>query len=81
MNYHYNKDLSNAEFEIKVDTESLYGYFEHNILGDNCGGGLWFETLEGGVLALIDYDGVFELPSEVRKALVADSIVVDADFA
>lgn len=41
-----------------------YYYFEHNELGDECGGGLWFEGRE-----LIDYDGVYALPREVVSML------------
>ena len=38
------------------------GYFEHDDLGE--GGGLWFTDWE-----LVDYDGVYELPEEVVKAI------------
>ena len=38
------------------------GYFEHDDYGE--GGGIWFTDWE-----LVDYDGVYELPEEVEKAI------------
>lgn len=35
-------------------------YFEHNRVGDDCAGHMWFENR-----TLIDYDGVFELPKQI----------------
>jgi len=40
------------------------GSFEHNELGEDWGGGLWFEGTN-----LTDYDGVSDLPKEVAKWL------------
>ena len=52
-------------FTVEIfDDRPERGYFEHNLLGDECGGGLWFEGKN-----LIDYDGVFELPKEVIWAV------------
>ena len=67
MTRQYDLDISTADFEIKIDTATNYGYFEHNELGDECGGGLWFQ--DG---ALTDYDGVYELPKQVETALRAN---------
>ena len=63
--YNFNQDLSTENFTVLVDTDALYGYFEHNEYGDELGGGLWFD-LAG---ELVDYDGVYELPKEVGLAL------------
>ena len=41
-------------------------YFEHNRLGENCAGGMWFENK-----TLIDYDGVFDLPKEVLEHMLS----------
>lgn len=41
-------------------------YFEHNRLGDECSGGMWFEGKE-----LVDYDGVFALPKAVVDYLIS----------
>lgn len=73
MTYHYNIDLSTENYEVKVDTEDHYGYFEHHRLGDESAGGLWFAGRK-----LIDYDGVFELPAEVKLTLRAAGYNVDA---
>ena len=50
-----------------------YGYFEHNVLGEDGGtGGLWFEGRR-----LVDYDGVFELPSTVKSILADLGYILD----
>lgn len=59
------KTIQTQHFEVGYHTDQKHGWFEHNELGDECGGGLWFD--DSG--ALIDYDGVYELPSEVVQAL------------
>lgn len=59
-------------FEVGIHDDKRRGYFEHNELGDECGGGLWFH--DG---ALIDYDGVYELPREVIRTLAANGIDVE----
>ena len=63
---------------VKIDTASLYGYFEHR--DGTEGGGLWFERLDSGALELLDYDGVFELPRPVVAALRAAGYVLDETF-
>jgi len=40
-------------------------YFEHNILGEECAGSMWFEKK-----TLVDYDGVFELPKDVINMML-----------
>ena len=47
-------------------------YFEHNGLGEDRAGGLWFDGA-----TLDDYDGVFALPREVGRALIQLGITVD----
>ena len=64
MSYNFNVVINTKNFEVGVDEEAQYGYFEHNELGDECGGGLWFSGK-----TLRDYDGVCGLPREVEKAL------------
>jgi len=41
-------------------------YFEHNTVGEDFAGHMWFED---GVL--IDYDGVFSLPNDVMQQMTA----------
>lgn len=71
-NYNFTISLNTKNFEIKIDPENSYGYFEHNHVGDMCAGGLWFNNK-----TLVDYDGVFELPKEVTDALYEAQYNVD----
>ena len=52
-------------FEIGIHEDKLKGWFEHNTLGDECGGGLWFDP-DG---TLYDYDGIYRIPLEVLESL------------
>ena len=58
-------------FEVVLLSETR-GYFEHHELGDNCGGGLWFDDNE-----LVDYDGVYYLPDEVLDVLESVGINIE----
>lgn len=58
--------LGSQNYEVKISPKTNYGYFEHLELGDESGGGLWFDR----GMFLIDYDGVYELPSEVKDSLI-----------
>jgi hypothetical protein len=76
----YTVDLSTANFEIKIHPSAGYGYFEHNELGDECGGGLWFTSCPPFAGELVDYDGVTHLPKEVDIALRANNYYLDDTF-
>lgn len=76
--YQVLKSIQSGKFTVELH-EQNHGCFEHNTLGDECGGELWFETISG-VCHLIDYDGVYALPSDVWKALEAEGIVVEENF-
>jgi hypothetical protein len=88
MTYNFNKKIQVGKFEIQVDEAEKYGYFEHDELGDEAGGGLWFslgETHEGEPtedprLQLSDYDGMYYLPQEVAAGLRRLGYVVDESF-
>lgn len=67
-------------FTLEVDVVKLYGWFEDDEVGDENGGGLWFELMPDGRLELTDYDGVVELPAAVKAALIAEGIHVDDIF-
>ena len=64
--YDFRTTIGTQNYTIGIDAKALYGFFEHNELGDESGGGLWFDK----EFQLIDYDGVFELPSEVKNVLI-----------
>lgn len=63
---HERRKIKTANFTIQLDRPDR-GYFEHDRRGDEHAGGLWFNGND-----LIDFDGVHELPKEVRDALIAD---------
>ena len=68
--------ITTDNFTVEIfDETPARGYFEHEVLGDEWGGGLWFE---GKIL--VDYDGVFELPKEVIQALRDLGFYVDPEF-
>jgi len=75
MKYNFNCKLGTQNYSIEIDTKAKYGYFEHDRLGDQSGGGLWFDKN----LTLTDYDGVYDLPSEVRNVLIMFGMC-DKDF-
>lgn len=64
--YEFTLVLDTKNFEVRVDPEAQYGYFEHHRYGDEQAGGLWFADK-----VLLDYDGVYELPKEIEDALSA----------
>ena len=68
----YNFDRINAveKYMVKIDSVAQYGFFENVIDGGE--GGLWFEDN-----ALVDYDGVFELPRHVIVAIAQLGFNVD----
>jgi len=52
--------MKSKHFNIWMEPTNEYAYFEHDEVGDDIAGGMWFNNKE-----LVDYDGVFELPSEI----------------
>jgi hypothetical protein len=71
------KTINTKRFEVgihdKVEGVIRTGWFEHNELGDEYGGTLWFED-DG---TLYDYDGVYMVPLEVLTALKAEGFNVE----
>jgi hypothetical protein len=64
---------------VRVDTDAQYGYWEYR--DGTEGGGLWFAKCDGATaLELVDYDGAFELPRAVVRALRAAGYVLDETF-
>ena len=62
---------------IHIFDDHFRGYFENDETG--VGGELLFER-RGDVIELIDYDGVFELPRPVFKALGEQGIHMEPEF-
>lgn len=71
--YNYER-VTVGHYEVAIDKKEQYGYFEHDELGDESGGGLWFVNN-----ALEDYDGVYELPKDVIKGI--EQLGFNADYA
>ena len=63
-------------YDIQADPMKQYGSFE--MYSDDgeyyAEGGLWFEKGE-----LVDYDGIFELPSVIKKQLIKWGFEVDGE--
>lgn len=78
--YKWTKEVDNGRYTIKIAEPDLYGCFEHNELGEERGGGLWFFKNDDARLELQDYDGVVALPKSVAKSLVELGIVLDESF-
>lgn len=74
--YNYNQVINTRNFEIHIDLDAKYGFFEHKLLGEDCAGGLWFDDC----MFLNDYDGVFELPGEVIRELSSRSYIDAEEF-
>jgi hypothetical protein len=75
MSYTFNKVKKVGKWEVSIDEESMYGYFEHDDFGE--GGGIWFEKNADGVLEVSDFDGVFQLPNDVISVIRELGFVVE----
>lgn len=75
--YNFDKTTTVGKYEVKIDSQAQYGYFEHETLGEDRGGSLWFSNDE-----LVDYDGpcVSGLPKDVVTAIESLGFKVDSDF-
>lgn len=71
--YNFDWKIQSGPYEIGIDMEEDYGYFEHASAG--IGGGLWFERGH-----LVDWDGLEYLPKLVITGLCEVGIVVDEEF-
>lgn len=81
--HEYSVVIKTANFEIKISPATMYGYFEHDHLGEECSGGLWFDTCQVAAdqgLELFDCDGTPELPGEVKEALAQAGYIVGEEF-
>ncbi len=50
--YQVLKSIQSGKFTVELH-EQNHGCFEHNTLGDECGGELWFETISGATSKLL----------------------------
>lgn len=75
--YNFSVTIQTLDYEIKIDPSATYGYFEHQLGGE---GGLWFQMTDQDEMELIDYDGVYQLPTQVTSALRKAGYIVDETF-
>jgi hypothetical protein len=82
MAYNFDKKLTVGDWDVQVDSQANYGFFEHQKTGT--GGGLWFEdetsVIDETQVTLRDYDGVYELPRKVSAALIMMGFFVGVEF-
>lgn len=74
MEYQF-KVTETDNFTVSISTDGSYGTFEHHTMGEDWGGGLWFDDNN----ELYDYDGVAYLPEEVQDELIKRG--VDISYA
>lgn len=68
-------ELMNDQQSIMRHVDEVYGYFEHEELGDDCGGGLWFEKKR-----LVGADGTSSVPKSVIKGIRQLGYIVPREF-
>jgi hypothetical protein len=77
---------SSRNYTLWLDKTNGIGYFEHNIFGDERGGGVWLEHYDAETgepsdkLHLMDFDGMYFLPEEVINLLLDQDVVIPMDF-
>jgi hypothetical protein len=71
----FDKFTTVGKFEVRICTGEQTGYFEHATLGDEMGGGLWFENN-----SLTDYDGTTHLPDSVADGIRVLGFTVPSEF-
>lgn len=64
-------------YTIELDPARRYGTFEHKTRGEFSAGGLWFDPPVPGGTPLRDYDGVPDLPGEVRNWLKQHGFILE----
>lgn len=79
MSYNFTQKAQVRKYEVQIDPLAKYGYFEHEVYGEERGGGLWFEE-QDGKLTLTDYDGLWYLPKAVAEAIVQLGHIVEPHF-
>lgn len=96
--YNYTEVLREpgSKWEIHIDPVALYGYTEHDEIGE--GGGLWFKLTpcsevkayeailkdckirDGNYIELCDFDGLAMLPQSIIRALRKAGYYLDSSF-
>lgn len=79
--HQYNLTGETAFFDIKLDTEALYGYFEHRIIGEDFSGFMYFDKIMAVTAAkrgleLTSFEGVSEIPAQVVSWLREEGVLI-----
>ena len=61
----YDLKMQVGKYAVELSTSEKYGWFEHDVYGDEAGGSLEFND----ELELEDFDGMGVLPTEVCEAI------------
>lgn len=77
----YNWTGDTAFFDVKIDTDGLYGYFEHRIIGQEFSGFMYFDritptTASKPGLALTSFEDVPEIPAQVLSWLREEGFLI-----
>ena len=71
----YDKKIQIKKYEIKISSESNYGYFEHDIYGEEDGGSFFIEDRE-----VVDIDACFCIPNDVADGIESLGYKIDRDL-
>lgn len=74
--YNWTLRKEGKEYEVQIDEAAKYGSFEHNTLGEDSAGGLWFNDQK----ELVDADGTYCVPPEVIEIVRGFGYTVSDDF-
>ncbi len=74
--YNFDTVINTISYTISISSTENYGYFEHKELGRDSAGGLWFNN----EVQLLKYDGVKELPAEVKTILVKLGHIKESEY-
>jgi len=75
MGYNFDKKIKKGKYEIEISTEDGYGYFEHDLYGEDDGGSFDIENGE-----VVDIDGCYAIPKEVADGILELGVKIDIDL-
>ena len=75
MTINYDKKIQVKKYEIKISSKSNYGYFEHDIYGEEDGGSFFIEDGE-----VVDIDACFCIPNDVADGIEELGYAIDRDL-
>ena len=70
----YDKSIQSGKYEIRIDSQQQYGYFEHDDFGEDDGGS--FQMMNNEV---VEIDACFSIPLEVAHGIMELGFKIDTD--